>query len=50
MNSQHYSKEPIAGWVEVFCSSIRHNKTGKRIFPKKGRVFHFWVKPKVNAA
>lgn len=46
MPDKKFSTEPVEGWTEVFCASIRHWKTNKRIFPKKGKVFHFWVKPK----
>ncbi len=32
------------GMVEVFCAYITRN--GKRIYPKNGKCFHFWVKAK----
>jgi len=32
------------GYKEVFCRYITRN--GKIIFPKKGKVFHFFVKIK----
>jgi len=35
-------KSPRPGYREVFCRSIVKN--GKVIFPKNGKVFHFYVK------
>ena len=32
------------GKIEVFCRFI--TKNGKRIYPKKGQYFHFFVKAK----
>lgn len=29
------------GKVEVFCRYI--TRKGKKIYPKKGKFFHFWV-------
>ena len=37
-------KECPKGYKEVFCRYIRRN--GKIIFPKNGKVFHFFVKIK----
>lgn len=34
------------GYKEIFCAYIVKN--GKRIYPKKGKLFHFWVKEKTN--
>lgn len=31
------------GKIEVFCRYITRN--GKRIYPKNGKFFHFWVDP-----
>ena len=38
-------KSPGPGWVEVFCAYVTL-KNGKRIYPKNGKCFHFWVKAK----
>jgi hypothetical protein len=35
-------KAPRPGYREVFCRFIRRN--GKIIYPKNGKVFHFYVK------
>jgi hypothetical protein len=35
-------KPPPTGYREVFCRYIRRN--GKIIYPKNGKVFHFYVK------
>lgn len=35
-------KTPPAGYREVFAKYIRKN--GKVIYPKNGKVFHFYVK------
>ena len=35
-------KTPPAGYREVFCRYITRN--GKRIYPKKAKMFHFYVK------
>lgn len=32
------------GMTEVFCRYIVRN--GKKIYPKRGKLFHFWVKAK----
>lgn len=34
--------ENRTGYVEVFAPYI--TKGGKRIYPKKAKFFHFWVK------
>ena len=31
-------------YVEVFCKYVIRN--GKRIYPKNGKCFHFWMKVK----
>jgi hypothetical protein len=36
--------KPKAGYREVFCRYIIRN--GKIIYPKNGKVFHFFVKEK----
>lgn len=35
------------GGVEIFCRYITRN--GKRIYPKRAKFFHFWVKDKKAA-
>jgi Zn/Cd-binding protein ZinT len=35
-------KKSPEGYREVFCRYI--TKNGKRIYPKKAKVFHFFVK------
>ena len=37
-------RKPPAGYREVFCRYIIRN--GKKIYPKKAKVFHFFVKMK----
>jgi hypothetical protein len=37
-------KKNLDGLVEVFCRCIVRN--GKTIYPRNGRFFHFWAKPK----
>jgi len=32
------------GQVEIFCRYI--TRKGKKIYPKKGQFFHFWVDEK----
>lgn len=32
------------GYKWVFCRSFIHRRTGKRIFPKSGKVFSFLVR------
>lgn len=34
------------GKVEIFCRYIVRN--GKKIYPKKGEFFHFWVEPRAE--
>lgn len=45
-----YNESQTAEMVEVFCRYIWKN--GKRIYPKKSKVFHFWIYkppgPRVN--
>ncbi len=36
---------PRPGMVLVFRKWIINPKTGQRIYPKRGRVFAFWVDP-----
>lgn len=36
-------KGPPAGTIEVFCRFIVKN--GKKIFPKKAKCFHFFMRP-----
>lgn len=36
--------ENNGGKIEIFCRYIIKN--GKKIFPKKGQFFHFWVDAK----
>jgi len=36
--------KPKAGYREVFCRYVVRN--GKKIYPKNGKVFHFFVKEK----
>ena len=38
--------EIIDDLVEVFCPYIRNRYTGKLIYPKKAKFFHFYVKRK----
>lgn len=38
------SKNLRSGYREVFCRCIKRN--GKIIYPKKAKVFHFFVKEK----
>jgi hypothetical protein len=38
------SKTNDAGKVEIFCRYII--RKGKKIYPRKGKFFHFWVTPK----
>jgi hypothetical protein len=38
------TKKVQPGYREVFCRYVRRN--GKIIYPKKARVFHFFVKEK----
>ena len=35
-------KKPVQGYREIFCRYIIRN--GKKIYPKKAKVFHFCVK------
>lgn len=30
-------------YVEVFCTYRRDSKSGKIIYAKPGKVFHFWM-------
>ncbi len=39
-------KQSKEGYTEVFCRYI--TKNGKRIYPKKARFFHFFVKDKTD--
>lgn len=43
---------PRPGMRLVIVRWIRHRKTGKRIYPRNGKVFAFWVKddPRKKAA
>ena len=36
------AKGPGPGWVLVYCAYVVRN--GKRIYPKNGKCFRFWVK------
>lgn len=38
-------KNAPSGYREVFCRSVKL-KNGKIIYPKNGKVFHFFVKAK----
>jgi hypothetical protein len=40
-------KDPHEGQIEIFCPYII--RKGKKIYPKNGKYFHFWVKPKKAA-
>jgi len=35
---------PADEYDEVYCTSIM--RKGKRIYPKRAKFFHFWVKKK----
>lgn len=41
------SKKARSGYREVFCRYIVRN--GKRIYPKRAKVFHFFVRMKKAA-
>lgn len=32
------------GWVLVYRPWVTNKRTGKRIYPRSGRVFAFWVR------
>jgi len=36
------NKQPKAGYGEIFCRYVIRN--GKIIYPRKAKVFHFYVK------
>ena len=42
------AQSPRPGWVEVFCAYVV--RKGKRIYPKKGKCLHFWMKAKKTKA
>jgi hypothetical protein len=44
--TQQHPNANKQGYVEVFCTYIVKN--GKRIYPSKGKFFHFWAKEKAN--
>ena len=37
-------QEQKPGWKLIYCRWIRHPKTGRKIYPKRSKVFRFWVR------
>jgi hypothetical protein len=39
-----YAPKLRPGGRKVYCAWFRHHRTGKIIYPKRGKCFCFWVK------
>lgn len=44
MGLKFKAKQPLPGQVEIFSPYI--TVKGRRVYPKKGKVFHFFAYPK----